>query len=159
MPATTHGHTRNRVASKTYGIWATMISRCHNPNFEKYKSYGARGITVCKKWRKFEGFLADMGEVPKGLTLERKDVNKGYTKSNCRWATTKEQSKNRTDNRNFLLNGKKFCLVDLAKLVGIPRQTIYGRLRTGMSIEEAITKPVRSTGKRSRAKLKKLPAR
>jgi len=91
-----------------------MIQRCTNPKCRRYKDYGGRGITVCTRWLKFENFYADMGECPPGMTLERKDNNKGYYKANCRWATNKEQGNNKRNNR--LLTYKRALLhQDLSK--------------------------------------------
>lgn len=86
-----HGQTR----SPTWRSWQNMLTRCLNPKRERYKDYGGRGITVCKRWLKFENFLADMGERPEGLTLDRRNNNRGYSKANCRWATRSEQARNR----------------------------------------------------------------
>ena len=73
-----------------------MRNRCLNPNSKDYSYYGARGITICKRWDKFENFLADMGRRPSALyTLDRVNVNLGYRPSNCRWATRKVQAQNR----------------------------------------------------------------
>ncbi len=79
----------------TYFSWQAMIGRCTNPKHIAYPWYGARGITVCKRWRTFANFLADMGERPKGTTLDRKDNEKGYEPGNCRWATRIQQDANR----------------------------------------------------------------
>jgi hypothetical protein len=71
-----------------------MFQRCTNPNNDDYPDYGGRGITVCERWcgkHGFENFLHDMGERPEGKTLDRKNVNGNYCKSNCRWATAHEQ--------------------------------------------------------------------
>lgn len=76
-----------------------MIQRCTNPNNPAYKNYGGRGIKVCARWRKFENFLADMGERPAGLTLDRKRVNGNYTPSNCRWVDYTDQNRNRRNNK------------------------------------------------------------
>jgi len=71
-----------------------MKQRCDNPSTNGYENYGGRGITYCKRWESFENFLDDMGERPKGKTLDRIDVNDNYEPDNCRWATAKEQAAN-----------------------------------------------------------------
>lgn len=81
-----------------YYIWASMLTRCLNPKAKCFKNYGGRGITVCERWLKFENFLADMGEKPDGLSLDRIENDKGYYKENCRWATFEEQANNRRNN-------------------------------------------------------------
>ncbi len=72
-----------------------MFQRCTNPNHEKYADYGGRGIIVCEHWRVFENFYADMGDRPPGMSLDRKTANGNYEPGNCRWATTREQSRNK----------------------------------------------------------------
>jgi len=88
----THGQT----GKTTYRIWDGMRNRCHNPKNPQYKHYGAKGIKVCDKWQKFTGFFDDMGERPKGLTIERIDSSGNYEKSNCKWATWTENLRNRS---------------------------------------------------------------
>lgn len=90
-----HGHNRRGKKTREHAVWGAMIQRCMNPNHPRWKDYGGRGIKVCKRWRKFENFLKDMGPMPIGLSLDRFPDNDGdYKKSNCRWATREQQQRN-----------------------------------------------------------------
>lgn len=91
-----HGHTRHYKKSRTYESWRNMKKRCYYPGHHNYKRYGERGITVCDRWKNsFILFLADMGERPEGMTLDRINPNLGYFPENCQWATPKQQANNR----------------------------------------------------------------
>jgi hypothetical protein len=93
----THGRTRDSM----HRAWVNMRQRCLNPHDRRYKDYGGRGIKVCERWMKFENFVADMGERPAGLTLERKNNDGDYEPGNCCWATPKQQANNRRKPREW----------------------------------------------------------
>lgn len=92
---TKHGHNGTKGKTRTYHSWDAMIQRCTNPKAGKWPYYGARGIKVCAQWRDYRQFLADMGECPPGLTIERINNDGNYEPSNCKWATMAEQSTNK----------------------------------------------------------------
>ena len=92
--------THGQNGTPTWNTWHTMRQRCLNPNATGYKNYGGRGITVCDRWQhSFENFLADMGERPAGLGIDRIDNNAGYSPENCRWVTPKQNCQNRRTNK------------------------------------------------------------
>lgn len=92
----THGHTRGYTSSRTRNSWRGMKERCDNPKNSHYPIYGGRGISYPEKWKSLEGFIEDMGERPVNMTLERIDVNKNYSKENCKWETLGNQAFNIT---------------------------------------------------------------
>jgi len=122
--------------------WENMRNRCNAKNSPRYKDWGGRGITICEEWDNKDGFinfLNDMGEKPSpNHTLDRIDNNKGYSKENCRWATTKEQAKNRRSNRILTANGYTFTMVEWCERLDINKVTLSSRLRRGWSVDEAI---------------------
>ena len=93
-PEPTHGHSVGGKKTSMYRRWQSMWERCNYPKHRTYKYYGGRGIVVCERWSKFENFLADMGEPPPGMSLDRIDNDGNYEPGNCRWATGKEQRLN-----------------------------------------------------------------
>lgn len=139
-----HGAAKKRTPE--YLVWKSMRQRCLNPNNPAYDYYGGRGITVCKRWNKFENFLSDMGERPKGLTLERKKVNGNYEPSNCVWDTSKVQGNNKRNNRLLTLNGRTQTIPYWSEEVGISQKALWGRILLGWSDERVLTTPLRSCG-------------
>jgi hypothetical protein len=126
---------------KLYEVWTTMKGRCENPNRQKYKDYGARGIKVCDEWHDAEVFCkwALENGYKEGLQIDRIDVNGNYEPSNCRWADAKTQANNRRDVKKYTYNGKTLSVSEWAREVGKPRATIEGRLLRGWTIERALT--------------------
>jgi hypothetical protein len=116
-----------------YRIWYAIKHRCHNPKSTHYSYYGERGITVCERWRtSFDAFLADMGPKPfPKATVERTNNSLGYSKSNCTWATRKEQSLNTRSTKMLTYNGETLCQSDWARRLGIAYQTLCYRIRMG----------------------------
>lgn len=95
----THGHSRGGTPTAEYKTWQGIIQRCHNPSSSAFHRYGARGITVCDRWRNdFGVFLLDMGNRPSlKHSIDRKNNDLGYSPENCRWATVLQQRHNRRD--------------------------------------------------------------
>lgn len=121
--------------SPTYNSWAKMKERCGNSASVGYASYGGRGITVCDRWQDFANFLADMGERPNGMTLDRKDGNLGYEPNNCRWATKLEQANNTRTNRRIVVDGRLVTVAEASRQTGISTRTIQYRLNHGLSFD------------------------
>lgn len=131
-----HGHAK--AMSPTYKSWVSMKRRC-DPKYGK-PEYVGKGIAVCVEWSEsFETFLVDMGERPKGMTLDRRDNKKGYSKDNCRWATNSQQANNRSTSHYVTAHGKTLTIMEWSELTGIPFQTIRHRLLRGWGDERAVT--------------------
>lgn len=121
-------------------IWEMMRQRCLNPKYNQFHDYGGRGVTICKRWLKFENFLMDMGLRPIGKTLERKNNNRGYSKANCIWATHTEQMRNRRNTRLLMHRGRTQSLPAWAEELGLNYQTLYVRIyQYGWPVQKALT--------------------
>lgn len=128
--------------TNTYFVWVNMKARCDRKNHKEYSNYGGRGITYCDAWKCFSAFIEDMGEAPKGESLDRINNDLGYFKENCRWITQHQQARNKRTNVNITIDGQTKCLKDWALTFGISYQTLRTRRRLGWDIEKAITRPV-----------------
>jgi len=129
--------------TRTYNIWRDMLDRCKNEKNISYKNYGGRGIKVCDRWDiseggSFENFIKDMGEIPKGLTIDRIDNNGNYCPENCKLSTRKQQSRNTRKNHLITFGGKTQCLSAWAEEYNICLQTLWYRIKRGLSIKDAI---------------------
>lgn len=137
-----HGGNKNKTSE--YASWHAMKNRCNNKKCKVYDRYGGRGITYDPAWDNFINFLKDMGEKPNpSMELERINNDGNYCKENCRWATRKEQTRNRGGKRAtrlYTFNGKTMCIADWAKEVGISPQSMQKRLNNGWPLEEAFSK-------------------
>lgn len=132
----------SRRLKKIYSVWAQMLARCRNKQHKYYSFYGGRGITVCDRWLEFKAFLSDMGEPPTGLSLERKDNNRGYEPENCVWATKLAQQRNMRSNRKLTIDGETLCIREWSSRSGVHNQTIRGRLERGWLPHRAVFTPI-----------------
>lgn len=128
----THGGGRTAL----YNQYRAMLTRCYNSQSRGYPDYGGRGIRVCDRWlgpHGFENFRIDIGPKPSPQhSLDRwPDQDGNYEKDNCRWATRKEQARNRRSNVRITHEGVTRILIEWAELYGIPYGTLHSRLKLG----------------------------
>jgi hypothetical protein len=141
-----------------YQSWTSMRERCNNPNHKKYNIYGGRGITVCERWADFQKFMLDMGrKLDPKFTIERKDVNGNYQPTNCCWIARKDQGRNKRNSVFVTYNGKRMLLIDLVEELGLSRMAVYGRLKMGWTLAQAIALPLKTTKPRGTHKKKRTP--
>ena len=138
---TTHGEASRTIQTPEYRAWHEMKRRCFDSSNQAFAKYGGRGISVCQEWLdSFDRFLADMGRRPSPKhSIDRRDVNGNYEPRNCRWATSKEQNRNRRNNRLIAFQGKIASLAEWSEITGIKSGTILFRLKAGWTISKALT--------------------
>ena len=138
---TNHGLTDTRIGR----IWTAIKSRCQNSKNKSYKNYGGRGITICNEWMNllnFHNWAVENG-YDDSLTIDRIDNNGNYEPSNCRWATSKEQSRNKRNSCFYFFDGKNATISEWSEIVGLPATCIDQRIRVlKWSFEKAITTPI-----------------
>ena len=132
---TSHFIKHDMYGKKIYRVWGAMIQRCTNPNDPHYDRYGGRGISVSESWRDFANFYKDMGD-SNGLTLERIDNSLCYSKENCKWATRKEQTRNRDVTAIYEAHGNSMTLNEWAEHLNLSSECLRGRIRRGWANEK-----------------------
>jgi len=149
--------TANKKRSRAYIAWMNMRQRCLNPKNRDYANYGGRGITVCIEWGSFKQFEFDMGQPSRGLSLDRINNDRGYSKENCRWATGHQQNQNKrirkiqqVDSRKvrrkaqvrpmitLTHEGKTLTISEWSKATGVYDRTIYYRFKKGWPADRCL---------------------
>ena len=149
---------RGYSMTRLYGIWVGIKTRCYNPHDKKFSSYGGKGVLMCEEWK--ESFLpfaiwSMNNGYSEELSIDREDVNKGYSPENCRWVTMTVQQNNRSNNHRVTHNGETHTFMEWSRICGVKDTTIRERLKKGWSFEEAITRPVISFSEAGRIGCKK----
>lgn len=138
-----HGCARDKAWTPEYATWLGMKARCYQPHCSEFKNYGGRGIQVCERWiNSFSSFLADMGERPSAThSIDRINMDGHYEPDNCRWATLKEQARNKRSNHLVTFNDETLCVAEWAERYALPSTIVLTRLYRGWSVERALTTP------------------
>lgn len=134
----THGQRNTRL----YSIWHSLKQRVLNPNHTAFEHYGGRGISICEEWMQFEPFFQWSMEngYREDLTIERIDNDGDYSPGNCKWATSKEQANNRSNNTLITYDGKTMTISEWADYLEIPYDRLLKRITSGMPLDRALSK-------------------
>lgn len=137
-----HGEASKRT--REYQAWKDMHTRCRSKQSRNYKNYGARGVRVCLRWsgvKGFANFLIDMGRCPDRYTLDRKNSNRGYSPSNCRWADVVTQNRNQRRSIYLVLGGVRRHVIEWAAVLGVKPDLLRRRKIDGWTDRRALTTP------------------
>lgn len=138
--------THGEINTRRYKTWCGIIQRCNNPENSGFKNYGGRGIKVFQKWLSYEGFAEDVSHPPQGrYSLDRIDNDGDYEPGNVRWATAREQGRNRRFLRLVDYGGETLCLTEAAERAAISYRAVHHRIAAlGWTPEKALQTPVRA---------------
>ena len=127
------------------------IARCCNPEHPEFKYYGAKGISVCQRYRGNDGIeklIQDIGTKPgKGFSIDRINNNGNYCPGNLQWSTQKQQCNNQSSNVMITYSGETLTMAQWAEKLQMHRDTLNTRLKRGWSVEKAFTTPVKQYNK------------
>lgn len=134
---------------RLYGIYKAMLSRCYDTKGREYNNYGGRGITVCEEWLGEYGYDVfaewalstgyDINAKHGDCTIDRVDVNKGYSPDNCTWKTNKQQQNNKRTNHLITYNGETHNLKEWSEILSISYSKIcYHVIRRKRTIQEML---------------------
>jgi hypothetical protein len=135
-----------QTARKEKAAWQNMLNRCRNPRTKDWKNYGGRGVVVCDRWRSWDAFICDVGFAPSPEhTLDRKDNDGNYEPGNVRWTLPSVQGLNRREQSHQAAyetkverKGKHVGVWRVAVAAGIRPHLVYGRIRKGMTLAQAL---------------------
>ncbi len=131
--------THGMAGTPTYKIWLGIKKRCLDPNSKSFERYGGSGIKICDRWMNFEPFFADMGARPSSKhSIDRIDNDGNYEPGNCRWATIKQQARNRKNTLFATIDGKERPVAEWAEILGLKYKAIHCRMRSGENAAQAI---------------------
>lgn len=134
-----HGKSLKGPSRRVYGVWASMIQRCENPNAGHFQNYGGRGIKVCERWHDFILFEADMGPRPPGMTVERLNNDGNYEPDNCTWASRRAQARNKSTTHIVDFRGEKHSLREVAEALLISPKLLGSRMHKRRCTAQAAT--------------------